>query len=172
MSTNEEIGAVLQKYSSMGEVQSADQVEQDFDQVTKQAPIQEVSGGLSEAIRSDQTPSFGQMLGEAYREADAVQQAEMLNQLLQGVSPDILDALKASFSSLSSHAGGATLELSPEQAARITPEQVEEFADKVEKANPAIVDVMSVFYARNPTLAKPLGATVLGMAMDNIAHRL
>ncbi|MGI4935531.1 MAG: hypothetical protein ACRYF5_02120, partial [Janthinobacterium lividum] len=79
MNTNEEVGAVLQKYAAMGSVQSVQQVEQDFDTVSKQAPVEEVTQGLSEAIRSDQTESFGQMVAQAFAQGDAAQKALMLN---------------------------------------------------------------------------------------------
>lgn len=175
MNTNQEVDAVLQKYASMGTVQSVQQVEQDFDTVSRKAPIEQVSMGLSEAIRSDQTSSFGKMVAQAFEQGGPDQRALMLNQLLQGVSADVLKMLRESSIDLSAHEvskDGEQLQLSPTQAAQIEPEHIEVFANCVEKINPGIVDLMSFFYVQNPELAKPLGATVLGMAMDNVGQRM
>lgn len=175
MNTNQEVDAVLQKYASMGTVQSVQQVEQDFDTISRKAPIEQVSMGLSEAMRSDQTQSFGQMVAQAFEQGEPEQRALMLNQLLQGVSADVLKLLRESSVDLSAHGvtgDGEKLQLSPEQASQISPEHIEVFADCVEKVNPGIVDIMSFFYVKNPELAKPLGATVLGMAMDNVGQRM
>jgi hypothetical protein len=172
MNTNDEVGAVLQKYAAMGDVQSVQQVEQDFDTVAQQAPVEEVTSGLTDAIRSDQTSSFGQIVGQAFAQADSSQKAAMLNQLLQGVSPEILAALKVTSIELSIQEGESAPRMTADQAAQISTEHFEQLADGVEKANPGIVEMMSFFYVKNPELAKPLGATVLGMAMDNVAQRL
>ncbi|MGI4847136.1 MAG: hypothetical protein ACRYGK_03225, partial [Janthinobacterium lividum] len=142
MNTNEEVGAVLQKYAAMGSVQSVQQVEQDFDTVSKQAPVEEVTQGLSEAIRSDQTESFGQMVAQAFAQGDAAQKALMLNQLFQGVSTDVLALLRESSIDLAGNDAlrdGEMLQLTAAQAAQIAPEHIEVFANCVEKVNPGIV---------------------------------
>ncbi|MEJ7618376.1 MAG: hypothetical protein WKF30_15745 [Pyrinomonadaceae bacterium] len=41
-------------------------VDNDFDQFTQAAPQSAVSQGLAEAFRSDQTPPFGNMLGQLF----------------------------------------------------------------------------------------------------------
>jgi hypothetical protein len=168
MESDHDIGALLQKYTAISEVQSVEKVEQDFDQVTKRAPIQDVTQGLAEAFRSHQTPSFGQTLAEVFGQSDPGQRAEMLNQLLDGAGPNLLGSLLGD-SAL--RRTGTKPAVSPEQAAQLRPEQVQQIADEAEKENPAIVEMMSSFYAQNPVLAKPLGGAVLSTAMDNIAQR-
>lgn len=172
MEPDENVSAVLQKYAAIGEVHSVEKVEHDFDQVVKQTPREEVTHGLSEAFRSDQTPSFGQMVGEVFGQGSPEQRAGMLNLLLEGVGANVLgsansDSLLAGM--VRQHVSDKAA-VTPEQAAQLVREEVEQLADEAEKENPAVVDMISNFYAQNPTLAKPLGGAALSIAMDKIAQ--
>jgi hypothetical protein len=173
MESNENIGALLQKYTAIGEVHSVEKVEHDFDQVVRQTPREEITNGLSEAFRSDQTPSFGQMVGKVYGEGNPEQRAGMVNLLLEGAGANMLDSINHE-----SLLGGMVIQhvservaITPEQAAQLMSEEVELLANQAEKENPAIVDMISNFYAQNPTLAKPLGGDALSIAMDKIAQQ-
>jgi hypothetical protein len=173
MESDDDIGALLQKYTAISEVQSVEKVEQDFDQVTKRAPVQEVTQGLAEVFRSCQTASFGQTLAEVFEQGDSGQRAGMLNQLLDGAGPNVLGSLigEGLLGDPALRRAGTKAPISPEQAEQFRPEHVQQIADEAEKENPAIVEMMCSFYAQNPALAKPLGGAVLSTAMDNIAQR-
>src|SRR6185295_11650182 len=58
-----ELGGILQQYSGAGAAQAPDTVHDDFDQAAQAVPLGALANGLSAAFRSDQTPEFGQMIG-------------------------------------------------------------------------------------------------------------
>ncbi len=96
MSMGLDIGRILGQYTGANSVQPTEQVEQDFDQVAQNAPHEELQQGLTEAFRSDQTPPFGQMVGQLFGQADNHQRTGMLNQLLGGAGPSVLGSLLGS----------------------------------------------------------------------------
>jgi hypothetical protein len=67
--------------------------------------------------------------------------------------------------------GGGQTEVTPEQAAQIPPEAVEQIAQQAHDKDPSIVDRVSDFYAEHPTLIKTLGAAALTIALAKIAQR-
>ena len=60
-------------------------------------------------------------------------------------------------------------ELTPDQAAQLSPEQVQQIATHAEQHNPGIVDTVSGFYAQHPQLVKTLGSAALTVALAGIA---
>jgi len=153
------------------------QAEQQFDQVAQTAPRGQLSQGLSQAFRSDQTPPFAQMAAQLFGKSDPTQRAGMLNQILASVGPGVLASLASGAlgGKLGSLFGGATgqqgtPQVTPEQAAQMTPEQVQQIAEEAEKHNPSIIDRMGDFYAENPTLVKGIGAAALAIALGHMAQ--
>ncbi|HEX8476823.1 MAG TPA: hypothetical protein VF663_00735 [Telluria sp.] len=154
------------------------QAEQHFDQVAQTAPRGQLSQGLSQAFRSDQTPPFGQMAAQLFGKSDPTQKAGMLNQILSSLGPGVLSSLAggALGGSLGSLFGGGaagqqgTPQVTPEQAEKMTPEQVKQIAEEAEKHNPSIIDRMGDFYAENPTLVKGIGAAALAIALGHMAQ--
>jgi hypothetical protein len=63
-----------------------------FDQVAKQASTDELGAGLAAAMRSDQTPAFGNMVGQMFGQSSSTQQAGVLNQILATLGPAALSA--------------------------------------------------------------------------------
>jgi hypothetical protein len=151
---------------------TADTAEQ-FHQVAQNAPPELVSQGLSAMFQSDQTPPFGQMAGQLFGQANANQQAGMLNQLLGGMTPSALGSLLGG-GALGGMLGqlvpgGAAPAITPEQASQLTPEQVQVIASHAEQHSPGIIDRMSAFYAEHPGLIKTLGGAALTVALAKIA---
>lgn len=172
-----DLGSLLQRYAGGGAPPA--NVEEHFDQVAENAPPEVLSQGLAAAFRSDSTPPFGQMVGQLFGGADPSQRAGMLTNLLGGMAPAVLATL-ASASAGSGlggvlgrllHGGNAPAMLTPDQAAQVTPAQVEQIAHHAEQHSPGIVDRMSGFYAEHPQLVKSLGAAALGIAMSQMANR-
>jgi hypothetical protein len=60
--------------------------------------------------------------------------------------------------------------VTPEQAAQVSPEQVQEIAAKAEQHNPGIVDRMGDFYSQHPDLVKAIGGAALAVALGHIAQ--
>jgi hypothetical protein len=183
MGLGADIGNILGQYSGAGRqsVQSG-QVEQDFDNVAQNTPHEELSQGLSEAFRSDQTPPFGNMVGQLFGQADTQQRTGMLNHLLGALGPTVIGsvlgrglgggALGGALGGLLNRAGGQQqVQLSPQDIDQLSPEQVQELATHAEKENPGIIDHMSRFYAQNPTLVKGLGGAALAIALGKMSER-
>jgi len=158
-------------------------VHDDFDQVARQVPAGQLSDGLAAAFRSDATPPFGQMVGQLFGGANPNQRAGMLTSLIAGLAPAVLSSLASRVGSASGGGGGlggilgrllpgsdAPPTVTPDQAAKMSPADVEEIAAHAEKANPGIVDQMSSFYAEHPQLVKGLGAAALAIALGRMAN--
>ena len=60
--------------------------------------------------------------------------------------------------------------MTAENAAQLTPQQVQEVASKAEQHDPTIIDKMSDFYAQHPGLVKTLGSAALTIALAKIAN--
>ncbi|WP_426177856.1 hypothetical protein [Massilia sp. TWR1-2-2] len=171
-----DLGNLLQQYASQNPA-NPQQAENDFDQVAQAAPRGDLARGVSEAFRSDQTPPFPQMLGQMFGQSNSGQQAGMLNQLLGGLGPGVLASLAGgALGNLGNLFGGGNNnnaqapQISPEQASRMTPEQVQQIAEKAEQDNPGIMDRMGEFYAEHPQLVKGLGGAALALVLGRMAQ--
>src|SRR5436305_4433862 len=118
---------IFQRYSGQGggAVAAAEDPHGDFQQVAQSAPQEVVADGIAQAFRSDQTPSFPQMVGKLFSQSDPNQRAGLLSRLLDS-------------------------SVSPQQANQTQPAQVEQMAAQAEKQRPSIVDEVSGFYAQHP----------------------
>ena len=175
-----DLGSLLQRYTGANAGAPSPDVEQHFDQVAQNAPPEVVSDGLSAAFRSDATPPFGQMVGQLFGAGNPNQRAGMLTNLIAGLAPAVLSSLGSGgggglggiLGRLTGGQGGAApTTVTPEQASRVTPQEVEQIAQHAEQHNPGIVDQMSGFYAQHPQLVKSLGAAALAIAMGRMANR-
>lgn len=158
---------------------SAD-IGQQFDQVAGQAPQSVLQQGVADAMRSDQTAPFGELVSQMFGQAAPEQRADMLNHILTTLGPGVLGALAAGGAGgvlggllrQGGQSGAAVAAVTPEQAAQITPTQMNEIATRAEQANPGIIDSLSGFYAQHPGLVKTLGGAVLAFAMAKMHERL
>lgn len=167
-----DLGNLLQQYASANPANPG-QAENDFDQVAQNAPQADLAQGVTEAFRSDQTPPFPQMVGQLFGNSDSGQRAGMLNQLLGSIGPGVLSsiaggALGSLFGRGNSNA--AAPQITPDQASTMTPQQVQEIAEKAEQHNPGIVDKMGDFYAQHPQLVKGLGGAALALVLGRMAQ--
>ncbi len=171
MSWMNEIANVLQNYSQGTPGGASPEVEQHFDQVAQAAPRSAMAEGLSSMFRSPQTAPFSQMIGQLFSNSNGGQRASLLNTLLaSGAGAGVLSQLsKALGGSLPASASQA--QVTPEDAAQIPPEAVEEAAAHAEKHDPSIIDRVSEIYAEHPMLVKTLGAAALSMALSHLAKR-
>lgn len=161
------LGNLLNQYLGGGANANPAQAENDFDHVAQNSPFAALAQGVTQALRSDQTPPFSQMVGQMFSNGNPEQRAGMLNQLLSNISPGVLSSVAGGlFGNL---AGGDQARVSPEQAAQLSPEQVQELAAKAEQQNPGIVERMGDFYAQHPTLVKTIGGAALAVALGAMA---
>ena len=166
-----QIGGILQQYGT-GTAPARD-VEGHFDQVAQVAPQSALAEGLAAAFGSSQTPAPAAMVSQLFGQSDSQQQAGLLNTLIASAGPGIVSQILASSgaSSLANLLGGGQTELTPEQAAQVSPETVQRIAEHAEKQDPSLLDRLGEFYSEHPTLVKSLGAVALGVVMSKIANR-
>ena len=161
-----DLGNLLSQYLGGGNpAQAAD----DFDRVAQNAPRATVAEGVANALRSNQTPPFPQVVSQLFGQSDANGRAGMLNQLLGSANPGLLSSVAGGI--FGKMFGGGN-KITPEQASQVSPEQVRELAEQAEKQNPGIVDRMSDFYAEHPTLVKAIGGAALALALGHVAQRM
>jgi hypothetical protein len=146
----------------------------DFDEVARQVPPDVLGAGLAHALKSDQTPAFGDLASRLFGNSNGQQRAGLLGQLISAIGP----------AALSSIAGGALGRLgqvaaapgqpgvSPADADRVTPEQVREIATEAEKKDPSVMDRVGSLYAQHPDVFKALGGSVLAIALGQMANRM
>jgi len=171
---NLNLGGLLQQF--LGGAQSPDPADH-FERVAQSATPEALSQGLMAMFNSDQTPAFGQMAAQLFGQANADQQAGMLNQLLISAGPALGSLLGseqgAGLGGVLSQfiqRGGGDGALSPEQAAQLTPQQVQVIAEHAEVHSPGIIESMSRFYAQHPGLVKTVGGAALTIALAKIAE--
>lgn len=166
----DQLSNVLQNYAQSGGAANQGEVEQHFNQVSQAAPQQDLAGGIAAMFRSDQTPAFGQLVGQLFGNSSPDQRANLLNNLLSsGAGAGVLQQL-AQTAGISLPAGDGTAQITPQQAAQIPPQAVQQAAAQAEKRDPSIVDQISELYAQHPTLIKTLGAAAMGLAMSHMAR--
>lgn len=206
MSIGSDFGRILDQYSNSSTQANQPQVEQDFDHIAQHAEPEMLEQGLSHAFRSDQTPPFGNMVGQMFGQADSGQRAGMLNQLIGALGPAVIGSILGGRGGSMGGIGGSgglggigsgglgglggllggllgggntgananaqsLPQLSPQEAERLNPEEVQELATRAEQENPGIIDQMSRYYAQNPQLFKALGGAALAVALGQIAQR-
>jgi hypothetical protein len=163
-----DLGNLLQQYLGGGANANQAQAADDFDRVAQQAPREDLARGVTQALRSDQTPPFPQMVGQLFGHSDPNQRAGMLNQLIASLGPQLLSG--AAGGVLGNLLGGGQTRVTPEQASQLSPEQVQDIAAHAEQQNPGIVDQMGNFYSDHPTLVKALGGAALAIALGHMAQ--
>ena len=205
MAFGSDFGRILDQYSDASVQQSPpQQVEQDFDEVSRQADPDMLEHGFNQAFRSDQTPPFGNMMGQLFGQADSGQRAGMLNQLIGALGPAVLGSMLGGRGGMGNMGGlggsgmggmggggmgglggllgsllggggmsqgAAPPQVTPQDAEKLSPEEVQELANRAEQENPGIIDQMSRYYAQNPQLFKALGGAALAVALGQIAQR-
>lgn len=172
MSHTNNVSALLQQYAGDTGVKSVQKVEQDFVEVVQQVPAKEVMNGLSEAMRSEHTPPFDEMVGQSFMQGDPQQRAEMLNQLLDGAGPAVVQPLVENgmlgnaLAMKEPHSGFVDSTI----AQQLQPHLVQQIAQVAQQENPAVIDKMSSLYAEDPALVKTLGGVTLSVALGKIAE--
>lgn len=162
---------ILQQYAG-GATAPQGQVDQHFDDVARQASPADLGGGIAAALRSDSTPPFGSLVGNLFERSSGQQQAGVLNQLVQALGPGALASVGGgALGRILGGMGGAPQDITPEQASRLSPADVEAIAVDAEKQDPSIIDRLGSFYAEHPTLVKSLGAAAMAIALQQMGRR-
>ena len=165
------LSGILQKYTGAGGGTAAAPADahEDFQQVSQAAPQAVTSAGIEQAFRSDQTPPFPQLVSRLFANADDSRRAGLLNRLLGLVGPGSLAGVPG-LSIIPALLGGAR-QVTPEQARRVPPQEVEQLASHAEQQNPGALKEISDFVSQHPDVMKALGGLALAIAMQHIARR-
>lgn len=172
-----DLGSLLSQFTGRG---TAANVTDHFDKIAQTASPGLLSQGLSAMFHSDQTPPFAQIAGQLFGQANPDQQAGMINQILASMGPSVLASLVngaqggglgAVLGQLTQGGGTAPAPITPDQASKLTSEQVQVIASHAEQHNPGIVEEMSGFYAQHAGLIKTLGGAALTIALAKMAER-
>lgn len=163
-----EIANVLQNYSQENPTAAPHEVDEHFTQVAQAAPSADIADGLAAMFRSNQTPAFGQMVGQLFSNSNGSQRANLLNALLTSPAAAGIISQIAQATGINLPSGG---QVTPETAAQVSPEAVQQAAAHAEQHDPSIIDRVSEIYAEHPTLVKTLGAVAMGMALSHLANR-
>ena len=166
-----DFGGLLQQYLG-GASSNTAKAEDHFGQIAQSAPGGLLTDGLSAAFRSDQTPPFGQMVGQLFGNGNSQQQSGMMSTLLASLTPAAIAALTSSgaLSNLMGSGGTVTTTPTTEQMKTLTPDQVAQIATHAEQHSPGVVDQMSSFYAQHTSLIKTLGGAALAIALAKMAN--
>lgn len=134
-----------------------------FDQVAQHASTDQVGAGLAAAMRSDQTPSFGTMVGNLFGQSSSTQQAGVLNQILATLGPAAMSAAAGGVLGRVMQPGQT--QITPDQASQLSPAQVTEIAAHAEQQQPGVIDQVSQFYAQHSGLIKMLGGAAVAVTL-------
>lgn len=153
--------------------------QQDFDEVARQVPADALGGGLADAFRSDRTPDFASMAASLFGGSNPQQRAGLLGQLIRTVGPALLSSVAGGAlgrmlqgQTAKVGPGSAPLDVSPADAAQVTPEQVRDIATAAQKEDPSVLDRVGAYYAQHPEVVKVLGGAALAIALGQVANRL
>jgi hypothetical protein len=163
------LGAILSQYVNASPQAPPPGVEDHYRQVAGSAPGPQIAGALAEAFRSQSTPPFGQMVRTLFSNSNGEQRAGILNQLLQAAGPQLLAS--GALSSLAGLLRGGRQTVTPDEASRVEPETVQQLAEHAEKQTPSVVDRVSEYYSRYPTLVTALGAGSLALILSHISRK-
>lgn len=171
MSWLDQVAGVLQNYAQGSGTQDEREVGTHFNQVAQAAPRDDLAGGIAQAFRSDQTPPFAQMVSQMFGNSNPNQRANLLNTLLSSGAGGNTLARLAQAAGIPVPVGQPMRQITPEQAAQIPPEAVQQVASRVESKDPSIVERVSDFYAQHPQLVQTLGTLAMSMVMSQMASR-
>ena len=137
--------------------------EKHFDQVAQNASKDQLAAGIVGALRSDETPAFGNMVGQLFGNSSSNQQAGLLNQILNALGPTVAASIGGGVLGKLLRPGQS--QITAEQASQLSPAQVTEIASHAEQAKPSVVDQVGSFYAQHSGLIKTLGGVALMVTM-------
>ncbi len=166
------VSGILRQYAGSGttqgkESQTPADVNQHFDNVAQSVPQSVLAQGLLEAFHSEQTPSFGEMVGSLFGQSNPQQKAGVLNKLLLAAGPASSSWLSGK--GLPGLVNGPS-QVNEQLVSQVRPDTIAELAEHAQKQNPSIVAEVSEFYAQHPALVKGLGAAALAIAMSEMSR--
>ncbi|WP_156369422.1 hypothetical protein [Duganella sp. Leaf126] len=164
-----DLQTLLQQHAGHVTAADPDGVAQAFKHIVGEHPPPTVASGIAHALLSDQTPAFSQIVSQLFLRSDTGLRTELLNLLLDNVSPTMLSALAGSVGALFTENGHP--HLSAEQIADITPPQVAEIAVVAQQHNVGIVERVAALFARHAEVFNGLDSSILKVALGAMAQQ-
>jgi hypothetical protein len=115
------------------------------------------------------------MVGQLFGGSNPLQRAGLLNQLIRTVGPAVLSSIAGGALGRLAQGGGAGApqpEITPSDAAAVTPEQVRDIAIAAQQKDPSVIDKVGSYYAQHPEVVKVLGGAALAIALGQMANRM
>jgi hypothetical protein len=113
---------------------------------------------------------MGQMVAQMFGQSSAQQQAGVLNQILASVGPAVLSGLAGG--ALGNVLSSGRTQVTPEEASRVSPNEVQDVVNRAEREQPGIADALGRFYAEHSGLVKTLGTAALTVALAKMKQRI
>ena len=142
---------------------------EDYRNIAEAAPPKVMADALAHTFRSEQTPSFPEMVSCLFRQSSPDQRAGLINHLIGAIGPAALASVPG-LNQLAGSAGGGQ-SVTSQNANQLSAEQVQQAAAHLQRENPSIVDQVSGFYAQHPDVVKALGGAAITIAIQHIARR-
>ena len=143
---------------------------QQIDQVTRSAGKDDLRAGVTDALRSDQTPALPQIVADLFAKATPEQRAAILNTLTEKLGPGALAGVAGG--ALAGHEGTNTPLVPVTKAGTVTADQVRDVTVAAESHEPGLLDRIGGFYAEHPDLVKTLGTGALMIALAKMKQNL
>lgn len=143
---------------------------QQFGEIAQNAPSDALAKGLSAAFASDQTPAIGNMVAQLFGQSNGAQQAGMLNQLIGTLGPGVMAGLAGGV--LGNVMRPGQTQITPDQAAQLTPQQVQDVVNHANDVHPGVADQLGQFYAQHRGLINTLGGIAATVAMMKMKDHL
>ena len=142
----------------------------DFEQVAREVPREELSAGLEQAFRSEQTPPMESLIRQLYEHSSPDQRAGFLNHIRDALGPSALAMDGTSAADLLRRTARSGQQITTADARNVAPQDVEELAQAA-RTNPTLLQRATQFYAQHPQVVQMLGQAVLGVALNAMAQR-
>ena len=137
-----------------------------FQQVAQSVDSRTLAGGIAEALRSDKTPPFSQLVSQLFASGSGEQKTAMLSTLMSAIPAN----QRSKIASMIPGLDGASASSGTPPAEGVSPNDVQKLAQHVETQDATIVDKMSQLYAAHPMLVKTLGAGAMAIVMKKIGQ--
>jgi hypothetical protein len=136
--------------------------------IKQNAPPGALADSLTAALRSENTPAFPDLFKRAYSAAGSEIKAALLNRLFIALGPGPLGTLAKE-----ALGGGesTTSTVTPDQAARISPEDAQGIAARAEAMHPGVANEIGSLLAQHTDLIKALGEQVMNSAIAHLQKR-
>lgn len=163
-----DLGSLLQQHAGHVTAADPDGVAQAYKHIVGEQSQAAIAHGIASALRDSDTPPFSQMVSQLFFHSDSNLRTQLLNLLLDNVSPAMLTALSGSIGDLFTQNGHPSL--TPEQVADIAPPQVAEIAAVAEQHNVGIIERVATLFAQYPAIFNALDSNTLKTALGKMAE--